>query len=303
LPSEALRAMSPAAVIGAGRVGRTLAVALRQLGAEVVLGVRPEVAAAASRSQDGLPQTTAIDAATGAALVILCVQDDQLPTLVTDLAAHGAFSAGQIVVHTAGVDGPGLLTPAAAADACTVACHPVASFTYDLAQNLDRLPGTVWGITGDTGGRQAGRRLAELLGGHAMDVPENGRARYHAALVLAANGAAALAATAADLLRAGGVIDPAELLSKLVHTSVDSALRTGQAGLSGPWVRGDGRTVAMHLEALERRHKLQNVYAALARLVGDRAASAGRLDTETRRRIEAALDERMDELDHDERAG
>ena len=301
MPSDALRDISPVAVIGPGRVGRTLAVALRRLGAEVVLGVRPERLAAAggARSEDGLPQDGAIGAATGAVLVVLCVQDDQLPTLITDLAAHGAFGEGQTVVHTAGVDGPGLLTPAKAAGARTVASHPVASFTYDLDANLERLHGTIWGITGDAGGRAAGRRLAELLGGYAMDVPENGRARYHAALVLAANGAAALAATAADLLRAGGVIDPAALLARLVHTSIDSALTTGQAGLSGPWVRGDGRTVAMHLEALERRAKLQSVYAALARLVGDRAASAGRLDTETRRRIEAALDERMDEFDGD----
>jgi predicted short-subunit dehydrogenase-like oxidoreductase (DUF2520 family) len=300
---DALAPMSPAAVIGPGRVGRTLAIALRRLGADVVLGVRPARARTGPTSPEGLPQAVATEAATGAALVLLTVQDDQLPALVTDLAAHGAFSAAQTVVHTAGVDGPGLLTPAAAAGACIVACHPVASFTDDLDRNLDRLPGTVWGITGDSRGRRAGRRLAELLGGHAMDVPESGRARYHAALVLAANGAAALAATAADLLRAGGVIDPAELLSRLVHTSIDSALSTGQAGLSGPWVRGDGRTVAMHLEALERRHRVQSVYAALARLVGDRAASAGRLDAETRRRVEAALDERMAELERDEQAG
>jgi predicted short-subunit dehydrogenase-like oxidoreductase (DUF2520 family) len=291
-------ALSPIAVIGNGRVGRTLSVALRRLGAEVVVGVRPGDASAGV-TQDGLPVAVPVEAAAAGRVVILSVQDDQLPALVTDLAAHGAFAPGQTVVHTAGVDGPGLLTPAAAAGAAIVACHPVASFTYDLDGNLARLPGTIWGVTGDTAGRRVGRQLAGMLGGHAMDVPEAGRARYHAALVLAANGAAALSAVAADLLRAGGVIDPGGLIGKLVHDSIDSALATGQAGLSGPWVRGDGRTVALHLEALERRHKVQNVYAALARLVGDRAAASGRLGPETRRRIEAALDERMADLDSD----
>jgi predicted short-subunit dehydrogenase-like oxidoreductase (DUF2520 family) len=297
VPSEATTALSPAAVIGAGRVGRTLATALDRLGIQVTLGARP------GRSDERLPVTDPAAAAAGARLVLLCVQDDQLPTLITDLAANGAFEAGQTVVHTAGVDGPGLLAPAAAAGAVVVACHPVQSFTYDLDGNLARLPGTVWGVTGDSAGRRAGRELAELLGGRAMDVPESGRARYHAALVLAANGGAALAATAADLLRAGGVIDPGALLGPLVHTSVDSALATGQAGLSGPWVRGDGRTVALHLEALARRHKVQAVYAALAKLVGDRAATAGQLDPETRRRIEGALDVAPDPDDHGRRAG
>jgi predicted short-subunit dehydrogenase-like oxidoreductase (DUF2520 family) len=190
-----------------------------------------------------------------------------------------------VVIHTAGVDGPGLLAPAAAAGARTAACHPVQIFNDDLEATLGRLPGTVWGVTGDA----AGKEVVVALGGRPMDVPEAGRVRYHAALVLAANGCAALSATAADQLRAGGVIDPAALLSGLIHASVDSALATGQAGLSGPWVRGDGRTVAMHAEALARKQKVINVYVALARLVADRAAAAGRLDPEARGRVEAGL--------------
>jgi predicted short-subunit dehydrogenase-like oxidoreductase (DUF2520 family) len=283
--------LSPAAVIGAGRVGRAVAVSLHRLGVPVTLGVRGGGGRDGQVEEaTGLPCVAPVEAARGARLVVLCVQDDQLPTLVTDLAAHRVFGPGQAVVHTAGVDGPGLLTPAAAAGALVAACHPVQTFTDDLDATLARLPGSIWGVTGDPGGAAAGRALVTALGGLAMDVPEEGRARYHAALVLAANGAAALSAVAADLLRAGGVIDPGRVLAGLVHASVDSALATGQAGLSGPWVRGDGRTVAMHLEALAHRPKVVGVYRSLARLVGDRAASAGRLSPEARRRIDAALD-------------
>ena len=167
------------------------------------------------------------------------------------------------------------------AGARTAACHPVQIFNDDLEATLGRMPGTVWGVTGDP----VGKEVVTTLGGRPMDVPESGRVRYHAALVLAANGCAALSATAADQLRAGGVIDPAALLSGLIHASVDSALSTGQAGLSGPWVRGDGRTVAMHTEALARKQKVINVYVALARLVADRAAAAGRLDPEAGGRL------------------
>jgi predicted short-subunit dehydrogenase-like oxidoreductase (DUF2520 family) len=229
--------------------------------------------------------------------VLLTVPDDELPSLVTALAADGAFASGQVVIHTAGVDGPGLLAPAAAVGARTAACHPVQIFNDDLEATLGRLPGTVWGVTGD----QEGREVVVALGGRPMDVPESGRVRYHAALVLAANGCAALSATATDQLRAGGVIDPAGLLSGLIHASVDSALSTGQAGLSGPWVRGDGRTVAMHTEALARKQKVINVYVALARLVADRAAAAGRLDPEARARVEAGLHGEVEGEDSHER--
>jgi predicted short-subunit dehydrogenase-like oxidoreductase (DUF2520 family) len=284
IPLFEARQYSPAAVIGAGRVGLPLATFLERAGAKVTVGVRSDRGRERAVAL-GLPTASSEEAALGAKLILLAVQDDELPALVTHLAAEGVFAAGQVVVHTAGVDGPALLAPAKAAGASTAACHPVQIFNDDMEATVGRLPGTVWGVTGD----EAGREVILTLGGLPMDVPEAGRVRYHAALVLAANGTAGLAAQAADILRAGGVIDPAALLRNLIHASVDAALATGQAGMSGPWVRGDGRTVAMHAEALARKERVANVYVALARLVANRAAAAGRLEPEARRRVEAAL--------------
>ena len=284
MPPSQHRRLSPAAVLGPGRVGLALAIFLDRIGVEVTVGARSDRGRRRVEAA-GLAVADPTEATRDAALVVLAVPDDELPALVTALAADGAFAQGQIVIHTAGVDGPALLAPATAAGALTAACHPVQIFNDDLESTLGRLPGTVWGVTGDP----VGKEVVVALGGRPMDVPESGRVRYHAALVLAANGCAALSATAADQLRAGGVIDPAALLGGLIHASVDSALTTGQAGLSGPWVRGDGRTVAMHTEALARKQKVINVYVALARLVADRAAAAGRLDPEARARVEAGL--------------
>jgi predicted short-subunit dehydrogenase-like oxidoreductase (DUF2520 family) len=289
VPEAPPQQFSPATVIGAGRVGLVLATYLERAGVEVTVGVRSD--RGRQRAADlGLTTAPSVEAAKGARLILLAVQDDELPALVTQLAAEGLFAADQVVVHTAGVDGPALLAPAEAAGARTAACHPVQIFNDDLEATVGRLPGTVWGVTGD----EAGREVVGALGGRPMDVPEQGRVRYHAALVLAANGTAGLAAQATDILRAGGVIDPAALLRNLIHASVDAALATGQAGMSGPWVRGDGRTVAMHAEALARKEKVLNVYVALARLVANRAAAAGRLDPDARRRVEAALGGQLD---------
>ncbi|HEX6674719.1 MAG TPA: Rossmann-like and DUF2520 domain-containing protein [Actinomycetes bacterium] len=276
-------------MIGPGRVGLVLATYLERAGVEVTVGVRSDQGRQHA-AELGLTTAPSVEAAKGARLILIAVQDDELPALVTQLAAEGLFAADQVVVHTAGVDGPALLAPAQAAGARTAACHPVQIFNDDLEATVARLPGTVWGVTGD----EAGREVVGALGGRPMDVPEQGRVRYHAALVLAANGTAGLAAQAADILRAGGVIDPAALLRNLIHASVDAALNTGQAGMSGPWVRGDGRTVAMHAEALARKEKVVNVYVALARLVANRAAAAGRLDPDARRRVEAALGGQLD---------
>jgi predicted short-subunit dehydrogenase-like oxidoreductase (DUF2520 family) len=285
MPDQLTTSFSPAAVVGAGRVGLAVAIFLQRLGVDVTVGVRSDRGRERVETNSDLPTAPSAEAVRGAKLVLLAVLDDELPSLVTALAAEGVFSQDQVVVHTAGVDGPELLTPAAAAGAKVAACHPVQIFNDDLEGTLGRIPGTVWGVTGDPSGRE----VVTMLGGRPMDVPASGRVRYHVSLVLAANGAAALSASAADILRAGGVIDPAAVLGGLVHASVDAALATGQAGMSGPWVRGEGRTIGMHVEALARKQRLVKVYAALARLIGDRAAAAGRLDPDARRRVEAAL--------------
>src|SRR6266508_1207627 len=231
MPDEPTGRFSPAAVVGAGRVGLALAIFLERLGLDVTVGVRSDHGRERVEAASDLPTAAPADAVRGARLVVLAVFDE------------------------------------------------------DLAGTLGRIPGTVWGVTGDP----VGREVVTMLGGRPMDVPSSGRVRYHVALVLAANGAAALSASAADILRAGGVIDPGAVLGGLVHASVDAALATGQAGMSGPWVRGEGRTIGMHVEALARKQRLVKVYAALARLIGDRAAAAGRLDPDARRRVEAAL--------------
>ena len=128
MPEEPTRKYSPAAVIGAGRVGLALAVFLQRLGAEVTVGVRSDQGRERAEAA-GLTTAPAAEAPKGAKLIILAVLDDELPSLITALAAEGAFEPGQAVIHTAGVDGPELLTPASAIGALIAACHPVQTFT------------------------------------------------------------------------------------------------------------------------------------------------------------------------------
>ena len=144
----------------------------------------------------GLAVADPTEATRDAALVLLSVPDDELPSLVTALAADGAFSADQIVIHTAGVDGPGLLAPAAAAGARTAACHPVQIFNDDLAHPCPHA-GTAGGpATRGQGGRDHPR-------GPAHAAPSLAGSANHTALVLAANGCSALSSPAAESAGAG----------------------------------------------------------------------------------------------------
>jgi len=269
-------------VIGAGRVGTALAVALRDAGHRIVAvsTVSPGNRARVERLLPGTPVLPPDRAAAAARSVILAVPDDVLAGLVRGLTAAGAFGPGQLVIHTSGAHGLSPLAPAAASGALTAAVHPAMTFTgaEDDAQRLHE-GAITFGITADH--RQARRRAARLvadLGGIPEWIPEADRTLYHAALAHGANHLVTLVNEARDRLRDAGVKHPERVLRPLLEAALANALNLGDAALTGPVSRGDAGTVAGHLAALATTAPGSvPPYLALARRSTDRAIAAGRL--------------------------
>jgi len=276
-------------VIGAGRVGAVLAAAMRAAGHEVVAA---SGGSAGSRTRletllPGLAPLPPEQVARAADLLLLTVPDDVLAGLVETLADAHALRPGQVVVHTSGRHGTGVLAPAAEVGAIAVALHPAMTFT-GTDVDLARLPSTVLGLTAGPRGRAIGERLAADLGARAVHVPEDQRARYHAALAHGANHLVTLVGEAMDLLRSTGSTDPAAVLRPLLHAALDNVLTYGDAALTGPVVRGDVRTMAAHLAALEDADPTtRDAYRAMAAATARRAERDERLTADQR----AALDD------------
>jgi len=274
-------------VIGAGRVGVTLGVALAKAGHEVVA-----VTAVSQASRDraaerlpGVPVTEPHEAAARASLILLCVPDDTLPGLVAGLAATGAELSGRIVVHTSGRYGTGVLQPATERGALPLALHPVMTFT-GRPDDVQRLDGISFGVTAPDELRPVAEALVIEMGGEPVFIREADRALYHAALASAANHLVALVAEAGDLLRGVGAANPGRLLSPLLYAALDNALRLGDAGLTGPVARGDADTVARHVEVLGAASPpARRAYLALARLTAGRALAAGLITPQDTHRL------------------
>ena len=283
--SDAPRATPPGrlsvGVVGAGRVGAVLAAALREAGHQVV-GASGVSEGSVSRIETLLPGVPVLepDAVIASAdLVLLTVPDDALGPLAAGLAAVGAWKPGQIVVHTAGRYGVGVLADAAAAGVLPLAIHPVMTFT---GTSLDRarLVGTTFGVTAPSPLLPIAQALVVEMGGEPLVIAEEDRAAYHAAIVHAANHAVTLAAQSAAVLSRLGVEEPGLVLGPVVAASVDNALRGAPgsvASLTGPVVRGDAGTVAAHLEALGAVPTTRAAYRALARATADLALEGGRI--------------------------
>ena len=254
-------------VISAGRVGTALGVALERV-EHVVTGCSAVSGASRERAQRWLPDTPILpidEVATGAELLLLAVPDAELPALVSGLAATGAVRPTTIVVHTSGANGIRVLAPLAELGCITLAIHPAMTFV-DTTDDVDRLPGTCFGITaGDEIGYAIAASLVLEIGGEPFRVREDARTLYHAALAHSSNHVVTVLLDAVDALRSalwgqellgqetvgdapGGIAE--RIVGPLARAALENALQRGQAALTGPVARGDAAAVARHLHAL-----------------------------------------------------
>ncbi len=249
-------------IAGSGRLGQALGRLLHDRGQSVVAiaGRDPaRTATAAAFIYKDVRPVSYSDLPSHAARVLICVPDDALDEVARTLAA--ASQPITIALHTCGSRGPEALAALADRGAACATLHPLQTITTP-AQGIADLPGSSFGITGAASGGIPDSTeaaawafdIVRLLDGHALTIPAESRPLYHAAAVMASNYIVAMIDAAVVLMGLASVAsDPAlQALGPLVRASVENSLRLGPASaLTGPIERGDARTVAAHLRALD----------------------------------------------------
>jgi predicted short-subunit dehydrogenase-like oxidoreductase (DUF2520 family) len=185
-------------------------------------------------------------------LIILAVSDDALEQSIFALAATGS-TASPFVFHVSGRSGAAILTPLRVQGCLTAAIHPAMTFTGNPQAEVRQMTGARFAVTGSTDqASAAARAVVTQLGGVSVDIAEEYRPLYHAALCHGANHLVTLIAGSCEALAAAGVNDPASLLAPLARAALENSLAKGMAGLSGPLLRGDEETIAGHIAALRK---------------------------------------------------
>lgn len=267
-------------VIGSGRVAQALALGFAPHSATPPLlwgrssdNVRAAVAGTGCAAAQEADQILAkCDA------VAIAVSDDALADVAADMAAFVPADRAPFVFHVSGRSGAAVLAPLRTAGASTAAIHPAMTFTGDPESEVRRMAGARFAITGSTPVATAwAHETVSLLGGVAVEIAEERRALYHAALCHASNHLVTLIAGASDALSDAGVDDPAALLAPLVRAALENSLAQGFAGLSGPLLRGDHHTIGDHLDALGALSPaLLPAYRAMAQATLDELERRGR---------------------------
>lgn len=266
-------------VVSAGRVGSVLGAALAAAGHRVVAasGVSRASVKRAAALLPGVPLQPPDEVVGQADLALLAVPDDVLAGLVRGLAAAGSFRPGQIVVHTSGAHGVGVLAPAAEHNVLPLALHPVMTFT-GRSEDVARLAGCSVSVTApndDEAAWSVGEALVVEMGAEPVRVAEEVRPLYHAALAHGANYLVTIVRDCVDLLERQGIRPAERLIAPLLSAALDNALRHGDRALTGPVARGDAGTVRAHLAELNRVDPdLAHVYRVLAERTAHRAAAA-----------------------------
>ena len=264
------------ALVGPGRAGTTIALALIERGWEVV--------SVAGRAPDAASTTAAVaclssqaalvsDAGRGAAVVIIATPDRAIESAARSFAS--SLEPGALVLHLAGSRGLDAFADLLALrpDVRVGALHPLQSFPTATI-GLERLHGSWAAVAGDPQTTE----LARSLGLQTFELRDNLRPQYHAAAVVASNHVVALLGQVERLASGCGV--PFEAFAPLVQSSVINAFGIGPAlALTGPVARGDLVTVEQHLATLDpgERDAYRSLAREVARLTGRRDRALDRL--------------------------
>jgi len=184
-----------------------------------------------------------------AELTLLCVPDSAIRDVALGLSLEDGW-----IAHVSGG------TPLAALDPHTrrFSLHPLQTFT--TARGPEQLDGAFAAVSSETDeGLERGFRLAKTLGLRPFELADSDRPLYHAGCVFAATFLVTLHEAAARILATAGA--PTEALGPLMQRTMENGFQP-----TGPFVRGDRRTIERNLEAIhERRPELERLYEDLAR--------------------------------------
>ena len=259
-------------IVGKGRVGRGLRQALRANAVDCRLTSGLQPAPRTIRHAD---------------VLVLAVPDGAIRDTGALLVPF--LQAKSCVLHCAGSRPADELEVCRQSGAHIGAMHPMASFADP--KRPPNLRGAAFIISGDRPAVRAGRRIANAVGGRAIDAPIHGPA-YHALAALVAGGSVGFAhAVIPGLEQLGlGRRDAERAAAGLIASVAANIASVGlPRALTGPVVRGDADTVAAHRKALETLSpRVAAAYDTVSPLVLECAIAAG-LDAPAVRRMRRAL--------------
>lgn len=244
-------------LIGCGKAGCAIAAAIANSGHEISFltdrnsykaKALASVVSALAYSEEIRPEYVA-----SSDVVMVCVQDRNIPDVADTLASCGANLSGKIFLHISGSVTSGVFSERGIEPDQSASWHPIQTFSEEGTSDPGLLTGIFFGIEGGVKASQLARDLTLQLGSDFIDVPEGKKQLYHTACVAASNFLVTLLNIVAEFGGSAGIdkTNSFRVFKPIIEKTIDNVSSQGLVdSLTGPFERNDVETITKHLESI-----------------------------------------------------
>lgn len=241
-------------IVGAGRVGKSLAKALRIKGWKIGLIANRSFKSSERAVKfigEGKPTTTKSEEFPEGILLV-CLPDDTLENL-KEILENWKLENLTSIIHTSGALSSNILD-FAPRNVGRASLHPVKAFA-DPSEAFRNLKGTYFGVEGNDIGMRDALRIVESLEGIPFNIETRSKPLYHLSAVIVSNFTVGLFWLAELLQNECGISSAIskKILLKLMKGTLENLSRFEvKEALTGPVVRGDWKLIEMEKRELQK---------------------------------------------------
>ncbi|QLI80408.1 DUF2520 domain-containing protein [Chitinibacter fontanus] len=244
-------------LIGAGRLGKSIAKLLQATGEYCLAGIYSRSLASSTAAFEWIAAgevVAQLGNLPAADLWLIAVPDGAIAGVAAELAELKLIKQGAVVFHASGALGAEQLALLKAQGARVASWHPAFSFA-DPVRAVSTFANTLCALEGDVHAVAVLNEMTAAIGGRPFVLSSEAGAKvaYHAALSMAANYLVTLSDLALQTTAQAGIAPEVaqQLVCSLMRQTLANVETIGPyAALTGPIVRGDASTVAQHLAVL-----------------------------------------------------
>lgn len=242
--------MSSVTIIGPGRVGGGLALAMSARGYTIDKLISRNGHADAEIDEKFTIDSFESDSEIDSDIIFVTTRDHEIAETARSIAER--TTAGGMAFHTSGSYSSELLTPFRMAGRAIGSIHPLVS----VSRSIDapkRFSGAYFCVEGDGDAVTSGTQIVNDLGGIPFSIPTDKKTLYHAAAVMACGHMVALLDASLETMEHCGLDRETSrtVLMPLISSTIDNFRDQDAAqALTGTFARADLDTFSRHIAAL-----------------------------------------------------
>lgn len=244
-------------IIGAGRLGGALAIALAGENFEIenLVARNFQTAEDVATLIDPKPKILLADnwSEIASDVILITTQDSEIESVAAKLAL--TVKNKPQIFHTSGALSSEILEKLKAVGCQTGSIHPLVSIS-DAKLGARRFAEAFFCVEGDAEAVETAEILVEKLCGKSFSIATEYKTLYHASAVLSSGHLTALIAVAIEMLAKCGLKenDAQKILLPLIKSTVENLqTQTPAEALTGTFARADVKTLDKHLEILQKK--------------------------------------------------